>query len=165
MEQAIFERLMLENPSSQVVKAPGCRDRTPAHLVESRAVIYLAECFRRLRGQIEKCPEEVLVGSLAQMQAMVVQNLATALREPDLYPFQDLPGQLMDLVVETFDVEVHLIELLGSLAVRVREEEKEGGPTLESLIHPILDRLGDLNIVKQYFSLPAGSKRPWWTLP
>ena len=62
----------------------------------------------------------------------------------------------MDLVVETFDVEVHLVELLGSLAVRVREEEKEGGPTLESLIHPILDRLVDLNTAEQYFSLPAG---------
>ena len=58
------------------------------------------------------------------MQAMVVQNLATALREPDLYPSQDLPGQLMDLVVETFDVEAHLVELLGSLAVAVREEER-----------------------------------------
>ena len=165
MEQAIFERLMLENPGSQVVKSPGCKERTPAHLVESRAVVYLAECYRRLLGQIAKRPEEVLVGSLAQMQAMVVQNLATALREPDLYPSQDLPGQLMDLVVETFDVEVHLVELLGSLAVRVREEEKEGGPTLESLIHPILDRLGDLNIAEQYFSPSAGSKRPWLTLP
>jgi len=141
LEQAIFERLMLENPGSQVVTSPGCKERTPAHLVESRAVVYLAECYRRLLGQIAKRPEEVLVGSLAQMQAMVVQNLATALREPDLYPSQDLPGQLMDLVVETFDVEVHLVELLGSLAVRVREEEKEGGPTLESLIHPILDRI------------------------
>ena len=156
---------MLENPSSQVVTAPGCRERTPAHLVESRAVIYLAECYRRLLGQIEKCSEESLLGSLAQMQAMVVQNLATALREPDLYPSQDLPGQLMDLVVETFDVEMHLVQLLESLAVRVREEEKEGGPILESLTHPILDRLVDLDTAEQYFSLSAGLKRTWLTLP
>ena len=91
LEQAIFERLMLENPSSQVVTAPGCRERTPAHLVESRALVYLAECYRRLLGQIEKCPEEVLADSLAQMQAMVVRNLATALREPDLFPSLPFP--------------------------------------------------------------------------
>ena len=125
----------------QVVKAPGCKDRIPAHLVESKAVVYLAECYRRLSGHIEKCSEEGLAGSLAEMHAMVVQNLATALRMPDLYPSQDLPGQLTDLVVESFDVEVHLVQLLGDLAVRVREEEKEGGPSLESLVHPILDRL------------------------
>ena len=166
LEQAIFERLMLENPSSQVVTAPGCKERTPAHLVESKAVIYLAECYRRLLSQVEKCSEEGLAGSLAQMQGMVVQNLATALRMPDLYPTQDLPGQLMDLVVESFDLEVHLVELFGALSSRVREEEKEGGPTLESLIHPILDRLIDLaDIAEHYSSHLVGSKRPWLTPP
>ena len=118
-----------------------------------------------MHNAVQTCKFAIVEFGKKHRLHILVENLATALREPDLYPSQDLPGQLMDLVVETFDVEVHLVELLGSLAVRVREEEREGGPTLESLVHPILDRLGDINIAEQYLSPPAGSKRPWLTLP
>jgi len=103
----------------------------------------LVESYRRCgvlmaRGQGYQCH---LKHSLEKMQGMVVQNMTTAFREPELYMGQDLKEQLAQLLIQSYEVEPHLLGLLEQLALKVREEENEGGPSLESLIHSILDTI------------------------
>ena len=125
----------------QVVSAPCCKSRPPAHLTETRLVVYLAESYRRSRAvaarQTTASYREVMEG----VQGVVVQQLATALREPLLYPGQDLQGQLAELLEASYELEQHLLQLLERLAVKVRQEEAEGGPSLESLLLPLLASL------------------------
>jgi len=138
LEQALFERLMVEEPAALVVQAPGCTARPPSHLTERRVVVYLAESYRRLAAVVARGAGG-LEDALGVVRGLVVRNLATALREPDLYLGQDLPGQLAALLTGGHEVEEHLASLLEELAAKVRGEEREGGPALESLLHPVLD--------------------------
>ena len=100
-----------------MVSAPGCKARPPVHLTETRLVVYLAESYRRSLAvaarQTNTRYKEVLEG----VQAVVVQQLATALREPLLYPGQDLVGQLGELLEGSYELEQHLQQLLERLAL------------------------------------------------
>jgi len=143
LEQALFERVMLPNPLDHIVTDPGSKSLGCAHLIETQLVRYLAECYRRCNKVLARTEEAntKLADSLAQMKGMVVQNLVTAFREPSLYTEQDLYQQFSDLVMESYEVEHHLLEMLNSLAEKIKEEEKEFGILLESIVHPILENM------------------------
>jgi ubiquitin conjugation factor E4 A len=104
LEQALFERVLLERPEEHVVRAPGCKARGPAHLTEARAVVYLAGCYGRLLAAGRGREGSRLADSLDRARAVVVQTLATALREPALYVGQDLPAQLAQLLLGSYEV-------------------------------------------------------------
>jgi len=142
LEQALFERVMLPNPLEHLVTDPGSKSLGCAHLIETQLVRYLAECFRRSNNVLSKTDKNSqLIENVHEMKKMVIQNLVTAFREPDLYVGQDLHQQISDLVMESYEVEPHLSELLNSLANKVKEEEKELGLLLESIVFPILENL------------------------
>jgi len=143
LEQALFERIMLPNPLDHIVTDPGAKSLGCAHLIETQLVRYLAECFRRCNkvlGRIQK-DDVKMTDSIVKMKGMVVQNLITAYKEPVLYTGQDLYQQLSDLIMESYEVELHLMEMITSLAEKVKEEEKEYGILLESIVHPILENM------------------------
>jgi len=143
LEQALFERIMLPNPLDHIVTDPGAKSLGCAHLIETQLVRYLAECYRRCNkvlGRIQK-DDSKMINSIVKMKGIVVQNLVTAYREPVLYTGQDLYQQLSDLIMESYEVEHHLMEMMTSLAEKVKEEEKEYGILLESIVHPILENM------------------------
>ena len=83
---------MLPNPLDHIVTDPGAKSLGCAHLIETQLVRYLAECFRRCNrvlGRTDKADTKI-VNNIEQMKGMVVQNLVTAFREPDLYIGQNL---------------------------------------------------------------------------
>eukprot|EP00092_Neocalanus_flemingeri_P008087 GFUD01008727.1.p1 GENE.GFUD01008727.1~~GFUD01008727.1.p1 ORF type:complete len:1041 (+),score=441.41 GFUD01008727.1:59-3181(+) len=143
LEQALFERVMLPNPLDHLVTDPAAKSLDCAHLIETQLVRYLAECFRRCNRVLARQTDTTnrLDSSIKQMKGMVVQNMVTAFREPDLYMGQDLSQQLCDLVMESYEVEQYLAQLLNSLAEKVKEEEKEDGILLEAIVYPVLDNM------------------------
>ena len=134
---------MLPNPLDHLVTDPGAKSLGCAHLIETQLVRYLAECFRRCNrvlGRIDKANIKV-ASSIVEMKKMVVQNLVTAFREPDLYTGQNLYQQFSDMIMESYEVEQHLLEMLDNLAQKVKEEENEFGILLEAIVHPILENM------------------------
>jgi len=141
LEQALFERVMLPNPLDHLVTDPAAKSLDSAHLIETQLIRYLVECFRRCNHVLSKNTDTTirLTNSIKQMKGMIVQNIVTAFREPDLYTGQNLSQQLSDMVMESYEVEQHLLEMMNSLAEKVKEEEKEGGILLEAIVYPILE--------------------------
>ena len=134
---------MLPNPLDHLVTDPGAKSLGCAHLIETQLVRYLAECFRRCNtvlDSIDKANKRV-ASDVVEMKKMIVQNLVTAFREPDLYTGQNLYQQFSDMIMESYEVEQHLLEMLNDLAQKVKEEENEFGILLEAIVYPILENM------------------------
>ena len=142
LEQALFERLMLQNPLDHLVTDPKSKSLHHSQSIETDAVRYLVSCYRRCgRVVSSKKKGEKIIQDVLNMKDLIVQNLVTAFREPDFYDGQNLTEQLSDLILGSFDVEPELVELLGSFARKIKQEEKENPFLLEKIFHPILEKM------------------------
>ena len=142
LEQALFERLMLQNPLDHLVTDPKSKFLNHSQTIETEAVRYLVGCYRRCSLVINsKKKGEKILEDILNMKDIIVQNLVTAFKEPDFYDGQNLNEQLSDLILGSFDVETELLELLGSLAKKIKREEKENPSLLENIFHPILEKI------------------------
>ena len=142
LEQALFERLMLQNPLDHLVTDPKSKYLHHSQSIETDAVRYLVSCYRRCgRVVSSKKKGEKIFQDLLNMKDLIVQNLVTAFKEPDFYDGQNLNEQLSDLILGSFDVDTDLLELLGSFAKKIKQEEKENPSLLENIFHPILDNI------------------------
>ena len=142
LEQALFERLMLDNPLDHLVTDPKCKSLNHSQTLETQAVRYLASSYRRCCQAIaSKKKGAKIVEDILEMKNLIVQNLITAFKEPDFYIGQNLNQQLSDMILGSFDVEAELLELLGNFARKIKQEEKENPMLLENVFHPILDNI------------------------
>lgn len=87
LEHALFERLLLQNPRESINGT--AKDDSVA---ECKALRYLFECYERLHS----CKVE----ALQQIEAVIMQNVLTALQQPDMYEGQDLFVQLFEILKE-----------------------------------------------------------------
>lgn len=93
LELVLFERLLLENPSSHVItKNKSISQAPPVHVIELHCLLYLFECYRRLL--VHKQNDEELISVIEKMIGFVVRNAATALKQPEVYEKQDLQRQV-----------------------------------------------------------------------
>jgi len=142
LEQALFERLMLQNPLDHLVTDPKCKSLNHSQTLETEAVRYLVSSYRRCcQVMARKKKGAQIIEDIEKMKDLIVQNLMTAFKEPDFYDGQNLIQQLSDLILGSFEVETELLELLGKLANKIKQEEKENPSLLENIFHPILDNI------------------------
>ncbi|KAG5320999.1 UBE4A factor, partial [Pseudoatta argentina] len=87
MEHAVFERLMLPNPKSKM-------QNEDSHVVETQVITYLYECYCRLKHYQINDDLEKIVRNACQI---VLQNVNTALQEPDLFQYQEVHSQFIAL--------------------------------------------------------------------
>lgn len=80
IEHAVFERLMLSDPKSKVQDADG-------HVVQTQVIIYLYECYHRLKHYSINSNLEEAIRNACQI---VLRNTNTALQEPDLFQYQEV---------------------------------------------------------------------------
>lgn len=80
IEHAVFERLMLPNPKPKTQDVDG-------HVIETQVITYLYECYYRLKHYQVNGDLEEIVGKACQI---VLQNVNTALQEPDLFQYQEV---------------------------------------------------------------------------
>ena len=149
---------MLPNPGESLVTRPGKSViQSDSHLTEPRLVFYLSKCFRKCASVSgRKSSSLSLRGHIKTMRSMIVQNLVTAFREPELYSGQELGQQLAELIQDSgCEVEEWLLQLLTLFTEKAREEEAESGLTLESIFGPILDRFktGIQDVSMLFFSV------------
>jgi len=133
---------MLENPMANVVSKPGSRSDVDEHLTERRLVNYLVECYQRCYNVIDRESTSTvqLVNDVMDMKALIVQNLATAFREPELYCGQKLDEQLREVLLNSYEVQDSLLQLMDKFAEKISLDE--GSTTkLESLVTGVLNQL------------------------
>ncbi|KAI6052230.1 UBE4A [Marmota monax] len=102
VEQAIFARLLLQDPgnhlinmtSSTTLNLSADRDAGERHIF-----CYLYSCFQRAKEEITKVPENLLPFAV-QCRNLTVSNTRTVLLTPEIYVDQNIHEQLVDLMLE-----------------------------------------------------------------
>lgn len=90
---AVFERLLMTHPKNFLIPNHSSDARTAA-VAESKALIYLFRCYGRNETYRNKMPVELY----QRIQEIIIQNVITALKQPDLYDGQDLSAQLLEIL-------------------------------------------------------------------
>jgi len=138
LEQALFERLMLENPLDNLVTDPKAKSLNHSQTIETQAVRYLVSSYRRaseVSSRLEESSKHF--ADLAKIKEIIVQNLVTAFREPDFYVGQNLNKQLSEIILGSFEIDNDVLELLSSFS----SETKQYPLLLENILHPVLEEI------------------------
>ena len=54
------------------------------------------------------------------MQELIIRNLVTAFREPDLYFGQDLENQLIEMICSSYEVQDTLQNIINMFAIKMK---------------------------------------------
>uniref|UniRef100_A0A8C5VH16 Ubiquitin conjugation factor E4 n=1 Tax=Microcebus murinus TaxID=30608 RepID=A0A8C5VH16_MICMU len=102
VEQALFARLLLQDPGNHLINMTASstlnlsadRDAGERHIF-----CYLYSCFQRAKEEITKVPENLLPFAV-QCRNLTVSNTRTVLLTPEIYVDQNIHEQLVDLMLE-----------------------------------------------------------------
>ncbi|CAG9770952.1 unnamed protein product [Ceutorhynchus assimilis] len=95
IDQALFERLFMcqkDNPNLIQNKRLGFRNQ---HAIEIQPIKYLYKSYIKLHTNLHLKAEHRL-----SIKDKIIQNVVTAIFQPDIYPDQDLEHQMIDLLKE-----------------------------------------------------------------
>lgn len=97
LEQALFERILLPNPADFLLPndvKPGDH----SDVTESRVLVYLHGAFIRNARAYTNQNDSIITEASAKIRELIIRNVATAVKQPDLYDGQNLGEQLLELV-------------------------------------------------------------------
>ena len=145
LEQALFERLLLEEPREHVVGKNVYEDkdlsRADTHATEKEVITYLFECHRKLYNMKAKVESSARKQTLSQMLNLVLRNATTALKQPELFESQELNTQILRLVsddsISKADLDVFFDGLVQQFVFDDGEVNAVG--TLLLAFSPLLD--------------------------
>lgn len=115
IDQALFERLLICQKDSPILvnnKRLGFRN---PHAIEMLPMKYLYDCYVALHANRHLKPEDRL-----SLKDKIVQNVATSVFQPDIYPDQDLAEQMFNVLLESGP---HHDTFLVEASRRVLDEE------------------------------------------
>lgn len=152
IEQAIFARLLLQDPgnhlismtSSTTLNLSADRDAGERHIF-----CYLYSCFQRAKEEITKVPENLLPFAV-QCRNLTVSNTRTVLLTPEIYVEQNIHEQLVDLMLEAIqgahfeDVTEFLEEVIEALLLD--EEVRTFPEVMIPVFDILLGRIKDLEL-------------------
>ncbi|XP_075460323.1 ubiquitin conjugation factor E4 A isoform X2 [Ascaphus truei] len=152
VEQAVFTRLLLPEPGRYLIcmtssGSPNLsaeRDAGEKHIFP-----YLFSCFQRSKKEVTKVPENLLPYAV-RCKALSVSNTRTVLLTPEIYQDQDIPAQLVDLMLEGLrgaqfeEVAEFLEEVIEALLAD--EEVRSFSEVFHPMFDVILERVRDLDL-------------------
>ncbi|XP_044525540.1 ubiquitin conjugation factor E4 A [Gracilinanus agilis] len=149
IEQALFTRLLLQDPSNHLISMTcsttlnlsADRDAGEKHIL-----CYLYSCFLRAKEEITKVPENLLPFAV-RCRNLTVSNTRTVLLTPEIYVGQNVYDQLVDLMLEAIrgahfeDVTEFLEEVIQALTMdqEVRTFQEVMVPVFDILLSRIKD--------------------------
>lgn len=170
LEQALFERLLLEEPANHVIK-PSTLGNSAVnhHVIEKDVLSYLFECHKQLMDMKRWKPD--LEEDISSMDLLVIRNFATALTQPELYGTQRLHIQFLDMFNDYDNAMDHLSSLISSLVDMIISDEgvEAGSCSLARALKPVLDEVKDraknsslltlnryhMHLIKYFSSIPV----------
>ncbi|KAM4015855.1 ubiquitin conjugation factor E4 A isoform 1-T3 [Anomaloglossus baeobatrachus] len=152
VEQALFTRLLLPEPGKYMIcmtssGAPNLSAERDAG--EKQIVPFLFSCFQRAKKEVTKVPENLLPYAV-RCKALTVSNARTVLLTPEIYQGQDVPAQVVDLMLEglrgaNFDEVVEFLEEVIE-ALLADEEVQSFSEVFHPIFDVILERVKDLDL-------------------
>jgi ubiquitin conjugation factor E4 A len=145
LEQALFERLLLEDPGEHLV-GRNVHDgesfsRTDTHATEKEAMPYLFECVRRLHNIEAGVEGSDRKKPVFQMLNLVFRSAVSALKQPELFEPQELDAQILRLIADDSISRAYLDVFIDGLVQQfvVEDGEVNAIDTLLLAFTPMLD--------------------------
>lgn len=139
VEQAVFERLMLPEPELKLIPddKPGLAP-CDSHALEKQAIPYLFESFRRLQRYQSR--REFSNVSADEIRQIILQNVATALREPELYEEQEIHSQFLGLFMDENIPKTQITAFVRNVVAELQSSDEENGAdNVATSFGPVLD--------------------------
>lgn len=150
LEQALFERLLLENPIESLINRTNDENVVDRHVVQTEVVSYLFEAYKKVNNFIDLNENSDIKEELSRMKNLIIRNVSTSLLQPQLYENQDLASQLLEIFYDVENsVNNNLPSFLDGIVTEMSKEESY--QTLCNVFKPILDlvhkKIANSNIV------------------
>lgn len=152
IEQALFTRLLLQEPGNFLIYMTSCStvnlsaDRDAG---EKNAIPYLFACYQRAKEEVTKVPEKLLSFAV-RCKNLTVSNTRTVLLTPEIYVSQNIYEQLLDLLLEGFNraQQNEVVEFFEEVTAGILSDQEVR--TFEEVIIPVFDifqgRIKDLEL-------------------
>uniref|UniRef100_A0A182Y3P4 Ubiquitin conjugation factor E4 A n=1 Tax=Anopheles stephensi TaxID=30069 RepID=A0A182Y3P4_ANOST len=139
LEQALFERLMLFNPSEYLIPNNITTADTP-QIAETKVILYLYGCFERNEKPVEPT-DSVALDNQRKMKALILRNVCTSLKQPELYEGQNLSNQVLDIFKQSdtddYTVAARFISETVNEIFADSETESDGFVVIRGIFGPI----------------------------
>ncbi|CAF4424049.1 unnamed protein product [Rotaria sp. Silwood2] len=140
IDQALFERLRICDPSSQLITSSTKRSSIAHEIIsENRCLHYLSGCYQRLLRQRDHFQ---LI--LDDIQKLFIDHSKTAITLPSMYDDQDLSKQWIELLIESNDnallceyIDFVNNELLSSMTTEIESLYKKVFHYMYKAIQPL----------------------------
>ncbi|KPI94382.1 Ubiquitin conjugation factor E4 A [Papilio xuthus] len=142
LEQALFERLLLQNVETQVI--PKTSRACKEHVVQNQVFPYLFSSLQNLQSY-EQLNSAIVQSALTKMRELIFRNAITALKQPALFEDQDFSLQLYQLL-QHVDPQSHTFfeDLVKAF---VAEGGEDCQKQLQDAMIPVLNRI-TLSVMK-----------------
>uniref|UniRef100_A0A452IK58 Ubiquitin conjugation factor E4 A n=1 Tax=Gopherus agassizii TaxID=38772 RepID=A0A452IK58_9SAUR len=154
IEQALFTRLLLEEPGNHLIYMTSVSTQNLSadrDAGEKQILHYLYACFQRAKEEITKVPENLLPFAV-RCRNLTVSNTRTVLFTSEIYVNQNVCEQLVDLLLEALrgtyfaDVTEFLEEVIEALTMD--EEVRTFGEVMVPVFDILLGRIKDLDLCR-----------------
>lgn len=138
LEQVLFERLLLEDPSKNLIHSVHKETNFEStHATEKEVLTYLFDCYKRLQSAERTYLTKV--SEISEMKNLVVRNSATALKQPDLFEGQILHYQVVKLFNDSDLYFDQLVKFFDSIVKECVKDENDPMDILNTAFCSTLD--------------------------
>ncbi|KAK6625393.1 hypothetical protein RUM43_005690 [Polyplax serrata] len=150
LEQILFERLLLEEPSQHLLNPP-TNGVVDSHVLQKEVITYLVECYSRLIRIEPIRKNEEIKKEIDEMKMLVLRNAATALRQPELYENQNLNSQVLQIFYDSQGNDYILMPFINGIVSELIKDEENVSELILTTFVPIFDyvhrKIANCNII------------------
>lgn len=126
LEQALFERIMLGNPTDFLIPSNIVKDQIDELAAETKVITYLFKTFVKNEKSMNE-NDCVNKENCQKIRELILRNVSTAIKQPMLYEGQLISSQLLDLFKDMSDDADDKTQFLTMVAKEVMSEDEEEG--------------------------------------
>ncbi|CAH1794964.1 unnamed protein product [Owenia fusiformis] len=139
LEQAVFERLMMPEPTDHVIRTTTGRPNPRELGIAGRdqPLRYLYECFKRSLSEIKSTND----GHIAMLQEVILMNSKTCMQHPEFFTRVEPAKHFLEIFLEEFsssDAEA-VCEYFERVSMAIDNESEEG--SVFDCFWPVFDEL------------------------
>lgn len=157
LTHAVFERLLLPNPQDFIIPNTPTANSDP-DVAQTKGLLYLFQCYIRNQTFSGNKNDTVFQDSSRRIDEIILQNVATALTQPDLYEGQNFPQQLLDILQEQNDADWDAKHRFLSAATRTvmtaDDEQQASFDCLTTTFEPVFRHISDSIKAASLITLP-----------
>lgn len=137
LEQILFERLLMQSPKDFVIPNDRVEEQTEI-VCEKNVITYLYRAF--VTCQLSRNQQDtVILEACDRIKALIMRNVTTSMKQPELYEGQSLPNQWLEILKDSdSDLSDYCKEFLSDTAKEILlDEPLSGMNSLKQCFYPM----------------------------